>query len=182
MIVNLPDPCTALLNRYYSREFFSQVKRLLLPSGVLAFSVSSSENYLNNENRAFLRSLNTTLKAVFESVLSVPGDAHIFLASSSVGFRTRDIKTIQKRLAARGVNTKYVHDYFLSSRLSELRLAQSDDILKEPGKLNTDTRPIAYLYDIVLWSTHFNTGFRNFVARFQGLRFWQLAFVLLLVL
>ncbi len=34
--------------------------------------------------------------------------------------------------------------------------------------MNRDTRPMAYLYDIVLWSTHFNSAFKNLVVKIQG--------------
>jgi len=74
IIVSLSDPYTALINRYYSLEFFKEASRILNPGGILSLSVSSSENYLNDENREFLRSMNSTLKEVFEEVKSVPGD------------------------------------------------------------------------------------------------------------
>jgi len=38
-------------------------------------------------------------------------------------------------------------------------------------------RPIAYLYDIILWSTQFNTTFKNFVSKIQNIRFQHLLIV-----
>jgi len=87
-IVNLSDPYTALINRYYSLEFFREVSAILNPGGILALSVSSSENYLNEETRGFLRSINTTLKSVFPDVKSIPGDTNVFLACNKRGVLT----------------------------------------------------------------------------------------------
>ena len=45
IIVNLPDPQTAQLNRFYTLEFFAQAARRLAVSGVLALQLSGSEDY-----------------------------------------------------------------------------------------------------------------------------------------
>lgn len=182
IIVNLPDPYTALLNRYYSQEFFREAQEILEPDGVISFSVVSSENYLNEETRAFLRSLNTTLKSVFPETVSIPGDTHIFLACNRKGVLTRDADKLIDRLRQRGIPTDYVSDSYLPFRLSEDRIAYIEDVLKQEGRLNTDMRPIAYLFDIVLWSTHFHTGFKNFIERIEGLRLWHLMLIPFMVL
>jgi len=59
IIINLPDPNTALINRYYTVDFFKEAHNILSKGGILSLSVSSSENYLNEETRSFLRSINT---------------------------------------------------------------------------------------------------------------------------
>ena len=174
VIVNLADPYTALINRYYSLEFFREARKILNPKGILALSVSSSENYLNEEARTFLRSVNTTLKNVFADVRSIPGDTNVFLACVSKGVLTYDHQVLIGRLQARGVETKYIREYYLPSKLSPDRIRYIEDVLSEEGTLNTDTRPVAYLYDIVLWSTHFNTTFKNIVAKAQHLKFHYL--------
>jgi len=182
IIVNLSDPYTALINRYYSLEFFKEVHRILNPKGILSLSVFSSENYLNPETIAFLRSINTTLKNVFTDVQSIPGETNIFLACNANGILTLDDRVLTRRLKERHIKTQYVREYYLPFRLSDDRVSYINEVLKKDGALNTDTRPIAYLYDIVLWSTHFNITFRNFMARFQQIKVYQLMLLPILVL
>ncbi|MFN3467582.1 MAG: spermidine synthase, partial [Candidatus Brocadiales bacterium] len=45
ILINMPDPSTASLNRFYTLEFFREVKALLNPQGVLVTSVSSAVAY-----------------------------------------------------------------------------------------------------------------------------------------
>ncbi|MEJ2745737.1 MAG: hypothetical protein P8123_08660, partial [bacterium] len=36
VIANMPDPATAMLDRFYTREFFSEVRRIMAPGGVFS--------------------------------------------------------------------------------------------------------------------------------------------------
>ena len=81
IIVDLPPPATAQLNRYYSLEFFRLVRKRLNPSGIFSFRVPSSEEYISPTLRSFLAMLEATLGAVFPEVRAVPGGTNIFLAS-----------------------------------------------------------------------------------------------------
>jgi len=175
IIVSLADPYTALINRYYTLEFYKEAVQILNPDGILSLSVSSSENYLNEENKEFLRSINSTLKEIFPDVKSIPGDTNIFIACKSPGILTLDHKVLSRRLEKRGVETKYVSKHYLPYRLSKDRLEYIEHVLSKKGTLNLDMRPIAYLYDIVLWSTHFNTSFKTFIERIKDVS-WKFFF------
>ncbi len=181
IIVNLSDPFTALINRYYSLEFFKEAGDILTPDGILSLSVSSSQNYLSKEARAFLRSLNSTLKQVFPDVRSIPGDTNIFLACKRRGVLALDPQVLVHRLKERRITTKYIREYYLPFKLSRDRISYIEDVLKQDGVLNTDTHPVAYLYDIILWSTHFDTLFKNIMERFQGVRGYHLMIFPLIV-
>ena len=39
VIVDVPDPSTSQINRFYTREFFAEVRRMLVPGGVVSFSL-----------------------------------------------------------------------------------------------------------------------------------------------
>ena len=45
IIVNLPDPQTAQINRFYTLEFFQEVASKLAPQGIFSFRLSAAENY-----------------------------------------------------------------------------------------------------------------------------------------
>ncbi len=175
IIVALPDPYTALLNRYYSLEFFREAHRLLVPGGVLSLAVSSSENYVGPETRALLRSLTTTLRSVFRKVLSIPGDTQYFLATDAERGVSRDPEALARRLRQRGIRSLFITPETLPIRLNAWRIAQVDALLRGPGLLNTDLRPIAYLYDILAWTTRFSTGFSHFIRRVRMWGIWPVA-------
>jgi hypothetical protein len=47
VLVNLPEPQNAQLNRFYTVEWFREVSRRLTPTGLLSFQLRSSENYIS---------------------------------------------------------------------------------------------------------------------------------------
>jgi spermidine synthase len=57
IIIHTGSPPTAQLNRYYTVDFFRQLKALLKENGVVSFALNSSENYFNKELREFLQSI-----------------------------------------------------------------------------------------------------------------------------
>ena len=170
ILVSLADPTSAFINRYYTLEFFKEASRILNPKGILALTVSSSENYLNKEARMFLCSINTTLKKAFADVKSIPGDTNIFLACKDRDVLTYDTALLLGRLKSRHIQTKFVREYYLPFKLTEDRLRYIEDILKKDGLINTDLRPITYFFDIILWSTHFNTSFKETMEKIAWIK------------
>ena len=159
IIVNLPDPFTAQINRFYTVEFFKAAKRILKEKGILFFGITSSPNYISEEQRNLLVSLNESLKRVFAEVRVIPGDTNYFLACRSKGILTLDYRRLMERLSERKVKAKYVREYYLASELSDERISYLEGNLLPLPKtmLNYDFRPISYYYDMVLWSTHFRS-------------------------
>lgn len=161
IIVNAGDPYTSGMNRFYTLEFFGEIDRILDLGGVLSLRVSSSENYLNDENRLFLRSLNTTLKQVFPGVRSIPGGQHTFLASNITERLSVDTRWMIDRLRFERIDNRFVNEHTLPFILDERRINAVEDVLSaEEGLLNTDLFPRAYLYSILLWASHFGTASR----------------------
>ena len=174
IIVALGDPYNAQVNRYYTREFFSEAARLLGEEGVFSLSVSSSENYLSAEARDYLRSIQSTLRSVFADVKSIPGETHIFLASRYAGALSVNPHFFITQLKARHLSTRYVSEHYLPSRLSADRLATIERILKKPGQLNTDIHPIVYFFDVTYWAAQFDVGFKTILERLRGVTLWHL--------
>ena len=83
IIVNLPDPQTAQLNRFYTLEFFREAARKLTGSGILALRLTAAEDYISPELAAFLRSIYKTLRAVFPEVTAIPGETVHFFARAA---------------------------------------------------------------------------------------------------
>ena len=185
IIVYLGDPCTAQINRFYSQEFFQEVKNCLAPCGVFSFSLSSAENFLNKEQQQFLSSIHKTLKSVFREIKVIPGDTAYFLATDKEGILTYDYKELVHRLNERNIQAKFVREYYLFAKLSTDRIAYLEDrISAKEAKLNTDFRPISYYYDMVLWSTYFARPWRKIFSRINEKNLWlffSLAYLSILV-
>jgi spermidine synthase len=172
VILHLPDPTTAQLNRCYTREFFTEVAAILRDRGIFYFSVQSSENIIGQTLAQFLSSLYGTMKEVFPEVVVLPGPSTRFLGARTIGTLTADPAILVRQAAKRHLRVDYFRDYYLFSNLSAERVSYLQSIL-EQGKgadINKDLRPICYFYDIVLWSAQYSPFLKGLFLHLQGLR------------
>jgi len=182
VILSLPEPATAQINRFYTREFFGEVKKKLVPSGVLSFVVPSAENYISEDLERFLATLDTTLRGVFPEVLVVPGETNVFLASDA------PLSIDPDRLAATierlGIRNRYISREMLPARLAPLRIDYlARKIRGRPGLVNRDLVPVSYYFHSVLWASQFRgveSAFLRFFARVPA--FWVLDFPLVIAM
>ncbi len=180
IILNLPEPTTAQINRFYTREFFLIARDRLKEKGVFSFRVPSAENYISTELQDFLSSLYYTVKGIFPHVVIVPGNTNLFIASDrSLSLEYEDIARKIEELA---LGNTYIIPQLLIDRLSPLRLS----ILRETvsngnGQVNRDLAPVVYFYNSVLWSTQFGSHEATFFSALSRLsRFWLLDLPLIL--
>jgi spermidine synthase len=187
IIVNLPDPQTAQLNRFYTLEFFQEAARKLTGSGILALRLTAAEDYISPELAAFLRSIYKTLRAVFPEVTAIPGETVHFFGARRAGVLAAGSEELLARLRARRVETSYVREYYIPFRMMPDRMADlARQIEPRPETpVNRDFAPVAYYFDVALWSSRFNHGYRDLFRAMAGVDFRCLAGVvgvLLLVL
>jgi len=174
IILNLPDPSTAQINRFYTQEFFLQVKKKLSQDGIFSFRVSSAENYISYDLQNFLASLYFTLRDIFPEIEIVPGDSNIFLASSAP--LSLDYQELSQKIDRFNLKNTYVSAHSLFNRLSLSRLSLLKETIYQGKKsINLDLVPISYYYNSVLWSSQFRSlesSLFRFTSRIG--RFWLL--------
>jgi spermidine synthase len=182
VILDLPEPSTGQLNRFYTEEFFQQVGDILAEGGIFSLGLPSAENYLSPELRYRNGSVYHTLLSVFGSVLVLPGDYNFFLASQEP--LSTDYSLLAQRLAQRGISTRWVNEAYLQYLFTTDRFARTTSSLAdiEPVRLNRDLWPICYFYDMVLWLSKFYTNLRGLFYAASLLSLWWLTIPLLTLL
>jgi spermidine synthase len=161
IILAVPDPQTAQLNRFYTAEFFRTARDHLAVGGLLALQLRSSEDYISPDLAEFLRCIHHTLGNVFPYVVAIPGETIHFFAASRPGVLTDNPETLIARLHERNLQTRYVQEYFIPFRMMPDRMLQLHEQLRPLAStpVNRDFEPIAYYFDIVLWSAQFRSGY-----------------------
>ena len=154
VILALPDPSTAQLNRFFTVEFFSGVKRVLADGGVLSFALGRYENYVSPELAQLLASADRSLQQSFANILVLPGGRVFFLASD--GPLHGDIAA---RVEAQGVPTKLVNRHYLDAMLTTDRMADIQRAMSQPAALNRDFSPMLYFYHLRHWMSQFTLSF-----------------------
>jgi spermidine synthase len=166
IILNLPDPHTAQLDRFFTFEFFKMIKSILDEDGVFSFRVSSAENYISQELALYLSSFYWTLKLNFPEVVVLPGSNNIFLASKKGGVLFKEWERLVERLKEREISTKFINEHFLPDRLSPIRIKYLENALygeedqtipSGMPHINYDLKPISYFYNTILWSKQFRS-------------------------
>jgi spermidine synthase len=184
IIINVPDPQTAQLNRFYTVEFFEEAARKLTAGGVLSLQLTASENYISPELAEFLRSIHKSLRVVFPEVMAIPGESVHFFSASRAGVLAHSADELLLRLRARRLATDYVSEYFVPFRMSPDRMSDlQSQIWPDPATpINHDFAPIAYYFDVALWSSRFSSAYRSVFRTMAGIDFGALAIVLGLLL
>ena len=84
------------------------------------------------------------------------------------------------RLHERRIHTQYFREYYVPFQMSPDRM-QDLELQIEPKAvtpINGDFSPIAYYFDVVLWSSRFHSRWRDLLESLAGLRFGTLAVAL----
>jgi spermidine synthase len=155
VLVALPDPTTAQLNRFFTHEFFQEVRRVLQPGGVLSFAVGRYENYASPELSQLLNCARQTAARSFQNVLLIPGGRTYFLSSD--GPLTTDIAAALERA---GVATRWVNRNYLAATLAPDRLADLERAAAQAAPVNRDFTPVLYYLHLRHWASQFEGGSR----------------------
>jgi len=154
VILNLPDATSSVLNRYYTLEFYRQVKESLRPSGVLEVRIAGGENIMGTELINLGASTKLTLEKVFSQLVLTPGEDTWFIASDSKEL-TGDPGTLRDRFAAieGGADVFPPHallSVYLPERADAALESYSGADLPERLLINRDSRPLTHLYSLLL--------------------------------
>jgi spermidine synthase len=182
IVVNLPEPQTAQLNRFYTHEFFREAQAKLNAGGLLSVQLRSSENYFSPERADLLRCIYQTLHEVFAEVGFIPGETvHFFAGERNAIPNTGELMA---RLRQRGIGASYVREYFVPFRMMPDRMAEMQQVLSSSsgGVINRDFAPVAYYFGVVLWRTQFTQGYRSVFAASAQVGFGQLMAVIVIAM
>ncbi|MEF8824649.1 MAG: fused MFS/spermidine synthase [Desulfohalobiaceae bacterium] len=103
IIVDVPDPVTAALNRYYTREFFREARKRLRPDGALVIGADSTPDLRDTAAANRNSALYHTLNSVFSRVKVAGEKFMLFFASRSQGGVSVDARTLGRRFERRGI-------------------------------------------------------------------------------
>ncbi|MDI6704164.1 MAG: fused MFS/spermidine synthase [bacterium] len=158
IIINVGDPSTAEKNKFYTIEFFQEIRSILDPNGVVTLCVWSNENYLGRTLLEFNGCIYHTLKHAFPNIVLVPGERLFLIASSSDDFLTNDPNVLSRRFNQYGIKTRFVNEYYLPYRFYLPRMEyirKTLDNFKE-ARINRDLYPVCYYFDMTLWGAQFS--------------------------
>ncbi len=134
ILVDAPDPATAVLNRYYTREFFGEAESLLRPGGVLVTGTISTPDLrgiaVANRNTTIYHSLNS----VFERVLPAGERLLLYFATNNPEQVSIDAALLRERYTARGIKSdSFTADHFYTL-LEDTQLRRVNWVVRNHGR------------------------------------------------
>jgi spermidine synthase len=134
IIVDLPDPVTAVLNRYYTREFFREAAALLLPGGVFVTAATSTPDLrglaVANRNAAIYH----TLAAEFSRVLVAGERSMIFFATDDEERISMDAAVLAERFGKLGIEHEGFSPQHFLTLLPDVQLRQVNWTVRHHGR------------------------------------------------
>jgi len=135
IIVNLPEPETFQINRFFTDRFFALARNHLTPQGIFSFSMQGYDNYLAEPQRQKLSSLFNTVSDHFKNLLLLPGQEIVFLCSDLP--ISRDIPSL---LAQKEISTDYISRFFYGN-LTPWRIDELNSLIDPKTPKNIDNSP-----------------------------------------
>lgn len=169
VMVNLANAAGSAFNRYYTVEFYERVRSSLRWGGALAVAIVGGENVMGAELAALGTSTRATLAEVFGSQVLVPGEQTWWIASDSAEL-TDDPAALRDRFASiegseRVFPPAGLLSVYLPDQIARATAAYDKVDLAEGLAVNRDSRPLTYLYGLLLAARQSGAS----VARFVGL-------------
>lgn len=161
MIVCLPpSPENIMLNRFYTREFFSLCKKRLNERGVFITSLHGFSSYLSPERRDFIASIYRAFAGEFPSHLKTSGEVMYLVGAGPDATLPRDADALVARygrslpLRGEGFDREVVERYSpdeLKMFFEGSHLRYFDSVMAlSAAEENRDLKPGAYWKNIVL--------------------------------
>ncbi len=172
IIIDVPEPQTIALNRFYTLDFYQAIRQRLASGGFMYTSVMATEDLLV-EAASLSASLYRSLRAVFPSVLVSAGSRQHYFAGDRTSQLTFDRQTLFQRSLRADLPARYFQpEYFLNADeiapdKIELARQRLGDL---PVSVNTALRPVAAFYHLLTWSKFSGSRLDGFLAGLAQLR------------
>jgi spermidine synthase len=150
VLLNLPEPSTALVNRFYTVEFFREIKAAMQAKGILCLSIPVSHGYIGRRMLLANGSLYGSLHAVFSHIETTSEEYGGLYASDEE--LPLDPDALADRFVSRNVSARYFYPLLFRDIFDPLKTAMVKNRLERDFKLNTDKQPVAYLYNLMVWA------------------------------
>ncbi len=172
VIINLPNPSTALINRYFTEDFFKKAGECMKSDGIFSTHLSFSPDSVSVPLEELAASVYRSIKSEFPYIVTLPGDTLYFIASRRI-FET-DPELFIQRMEQRKITNRFATAPFIRDRYTTDRVRMVQEILKSnrSAKSNFDLYPSAYLYNTIYWLSLFHPGAEDWLGGIAKIPFW----------
>ncbi|MEN8154497.1 MAG: hypothetical protein ABFR75_10785, partial [Acidobacteriota bacterium] len=146
VFVNQGEPGSLLMNRYYTKEFFRDIHKILSRNGTIALRITSSDNYDDGIFRFYTSLQYQTLNSVFKKVVLSSGSEAMLFGAKRDNIISSDPDILKKRYVRSRVEPQKLAMLFEGIYLSE-KIKKRDQLFKKSKDIpvNSDIWPVTQL-------------------------------------
>ncbi|MEA1886898.1 MAG: hypothetical protein U9N72_06790 [Bacteroidota bacterium] len=137
----LAEPDNIVTNRFYTKEYFTDIKGILNPGGIFMLKTGPSSSYISKEESGSLSTIFNSLNEVFPNVLPIKGES-IYLLSSDRSLNTAITDSIREK----GIENTYVNSYYLNNEIIKYNSEQVLSVVDSTLPNNLLDKPRAIFY------------------------------------
>jgi len=150
VILNVSEPSTANVNRFFTVDFFREVLKIMRRDGVVLMKLPRSHGYIGRRMRMMNGSIYHSLHEVFPfAAMSSEEYGLLFASVEPVMF---DPGMLADRFEQRDISTEHFRPYVLEDAFDPMKVSVVEERVEGVNVLNTDKRPVAYLYSLMMWT------------------------------
>ena len=177
IILSLPQPSTASINRFYTSDFFKEAKAVLKDDGILAMTIPQSTGYIGRRMQTASGATFNSLRSVFQHVeVTAQEYGGLFASDTPI---TIDPVILENRFMERNIHTKHFHQYIFRDAFFPLNVDYVRKRLSDIKFINTDLQPSAYLYNLMLWAEVHRGRVLHYLLEIRG---WHIISLLMMTL
>ncbi|HPC22294.1 MAG TPA: hypothetical protein PK920_07405 [Phycisphaerae bacterium] len=163
VVARPPEPTSALRARFYTDEFYAELRRAMTPEAVLCLTAAAAPTQLSELSRQYLGSIRETLRRHFPELIIGWGDPAHVLAATVPGLITIDPAEMSRRYARRSVKSPTFDPAWFAGATDWLDLEKvaqraADLDAAEGVTASTDLKPSIYLQRLALWEAAAGAG------------------------
>lgn len=174
IFLGIGDPLSISSNRFYTQEFSKLLREKINKEGIVSFSISSSENYLNKTTLDYNSLIFWTYRFEFTNYFIIPGyNSRYIFSNAPLVYEEKRIKEELKKLNLQYLDEYIINSYLLTYRIKELEKQLNNNYIG----LNSDRKPRAFLLALLQYMEKHNQAIRYLKPLFNAPAFLLLLFL-----
>lgn len=138
----LPEPDNIVTNRFFTHEYFLDLKEILNSDGIFMLKAGTSSSYISEQESGFLSTIYNSLNGVFSYILPIKGES-FYLLCSDVRLKT----AIPELISERSIENTYVNSYYLNNEIIKFNSEQASAVIDSSLQKNLLDKPVAVFYN-----------------------------------
>lgn len=169
LILDLPPPTSPQMNRFFTKEFFLQARKV---AKSVALTLEGGSFY-SKEDAMLINSIYKAMKQVFPTVVLVPGEELLLIGSKEKLKISPSV--LSDFLRKEGISPRKYTPFELQFETLPFEYEKLKEVLQLNAPANSDTFPASYIYGLQKWIHHYFPG-----VKIVRPKIFFIAFVLLI--